>query len=73
MRYTVVVKKEAAPRKKEAHKTMCQNSTEENKTRHKSMKNKASKAVSTAMRKKEKEALTELQHCSNGNLRLEKD
>ena len=42
-------------RKKEAHKTMCQNSTEENKTRHKSMKNKASKAVSTAMRENEKE------------------
>ena len=44
--------KDAAPRKKEAHKTMCQNSTEENKTRHKSMKN---NAASTAMREKERE------------------
>ena len=31
--------KEAASRKKEAHKAMCQDSTEENKSRHKSMKN----------------------------------
>ena len=32
-------------RKKEAHNAMCKNSTEENKRRHKSMKNKAKKAV----------------------------
>ena len=32
--------KEAVSRKKEAHKAMCQNSTEENKRRCKSMKNK---------------------------------
>ena len=37
---------------------MCQNSTEEKKTRHKSMKNKTNKAVSKAMRKKGEEALT---------------
>ena len=30
--------KEAVSRKKEAHKVMCQNSTEENKRRHKSVK-----------------------------------
>ena len=42
---------EAVSRKKEAHKAMCQNSTEENKRRHKSMKN---KAVSKAMREKAK-------------------
>ena len=43
--------KEAASRKKEAHKAMCQNSTAENK-RYKSMKNKANKAVLKAMREK---------------------
>ena len=42
--------KEAVSRKKEAHKAMCQNSTEENKGRYESMKNKANKAVSKAMR-----------------------
>ena len=46
--------KEAFSRKKEAHKVMCQNSTEENKRRYKSMKNKANKAVSKAMREKAK-------------------
>ena len=50
--------KEAVSRNKEAHKTMCENSTEENKRRNKSMKNKANKAVSKAMREKDKEALT---------------
>ena len=35
--------KEAVSRKKEAHKAMCQNSTEENKRRCKSMKNEAKK------------------------------
>ena len=49
--------KEAVSRKKEAHKAMCQNSAEENKWRHKSMKN---KALSKAMREKAEEALTEL-------------
>ena len=44
--------KEAVSRKKEAHKAMFQNSTEENKRRYKSMKNKANKAVSKAMREK---------------------
>ena len=36
--------KEAVSRKKAAHKAMCQNCTEENKS-NKSMKNKAKKAV----------------------------
>ena len=40
----------AIPGTKEAHKAMCQNSTEENKWRYKSLKNKAKKAVSKAMR-----------------------
>ena len=35
------VVKEAVSRKKHAHKAMYQNSTEENKRRHKSMKNKS--------------------------------
>ena len=38
---------------------MCQNNTDENKRRHKSMKNKEKKAVSKAMREKEEEVLTE--------------
>ena len=33
--------KEAVSRKKEAYSAMCQNSTEENKRRYKSLKNKA--------------------------------
>ena len=37
--------KEAVPRKKEAHKALCQNSTEEYKRRYESMENKAKKAV----------------------------
>ena len=49
---------ESVSRKKKAHKAMCQNSTEKNK-RHKSMKNKAKKAVSKAMREKAEEAHSE--------------
>ena len=49
----------AVSRKKEALKAMCQNSTEENKRRYKSMNNKANKAVSKAIREKADEALTE--------------
>ena len=64
--------KEAVSRKKEAHKAMCQNSTEENKSRYKSMKSKAKKAVSKAMREKAEEVLTELQKCPYGMLRLVK-
>ena len=48
--------KEAVSRMKEAHKAMCQNSTEENKRRHKSMKN---KALSKATREKAEEVHTE--------------
>ena len=54
--------KEAVSRKKDAHKAMRQNSTEENKRRYKSMKN---KAVSKAMREKAEEVLTELDNCPN--------
>ena len=53
--------KEAVSKKKEVHKAMCQNSTEENKRRYKSMKNKAIEAVSKAMREKAEESLTDLQ------------
>ena len=42
--------KEAVSTKKDAHKEMCQNSREENKRRHKSMKDKTKKAVSKVMR-----------------------
>ena len=47
--------KEADSRKKDAYKAMCQNNTEENKRRYKSMKN---KAVSNEIREKAEEALT---------------
>ena len=47
--------KEADSRKKEAHKAMCQNSTEENNKRYGSMKN---KAVKKALREKAEEVLT---------------
>ena len=42
--------KEAVSRKKDVNKAMCRNSTEENRRRYKSMKNKAKKAVSKAIR-----------------------
>ena len=64
--------KEAVSRTKEAHKAMCQNSTKENKRRHKSIKNKANKAVSKAISEKAEEALTELQNCHNRMFRLVK-
>ena len=63
---------ETVSRKKEAHKAMCQNSTEENKRRYKSMKNRANKAVSKAIREKSEDALTELQNCPNWMFRLVK-
>ena len=63
---------EAVTMKKDAHKAMCQNNTEKNKRRHKSMKNKAKTAVSKAMREKAEEALAELQHCQFGMIRLVK-
>ena len=53
--------KEAPSRKKDAHKAMSRNSTEENKRRYKSMKNKAKKAVSKAMREKAEKVFNELQ------------
>ena len=51
---------------------MYQNSTEENKRRYESMKNKENKAVSIAMREKAEEALTGLQNCPNWMFRLVK-
>ena len=50
------------------HKAMCQSSAEENKKRYKSMKNKAKKTVSKAMREKAEEALTELEIDKTGCL-----
>ena len=43
--------KEAISRKKDVHKAMCENSTEENE-KQRSMKNKAKKAVSRATRER---------------------
>ena len=54
--------KEADSKRKDAHKAMYQNSTEENKRRYKSMKNKARKAVSKAMREKAEEVHIELKN-----------
>ena len=53
---------EAVSRQKDAHKVMCQKNTEENKRRYESMKNKARKAVSNAMRQMAEEVLTELKN-----------
>ena len=65
--------KKAVSGKKEAHKAMCQKCVyEENKRRYKSLKNKAKKAVSKAMREKAEEVFTELQNCPYGMLRLVK-
>ena len=50
---------EVVSRKKDAHNAMCRNSTEENKRRYISLKNKGRKAVSKAMREKAEEALVE--------------
>ena len=51
--------KEAVSRKKDAYKAMYHNITEENKRRHKSMKNKARKAVSKTTKENTEEALIE--------------
>ena len=59
--------KDAVSGKKEVHKAMCQNRTEENKRRHESLKNKAKKAVSKAIREK-----AEFKNCPYGMPRLVK-
>ena len=46
-------------RNKDVHKAMCQNSTEENRSKGKRTKNKAKKAVSEEMREKATEALSQ--------------
>ena len=61
---------ESVERKKDAHKTMCWNSAEENKRRYEGMKNKAKKAVSKAMIEKVEDTLIECKNCPNGMLRL---
>ena len=48
--------REAVSRKKDAHKAMCRNSTEENKRRHGSLKNKENTSFSKATREKAEEA-----------------
>ena len=64
--------KEAVSWKKDAHKAICQDNTEENKRRYKGMKNKTNKAVSEAMREKAEKTLTELCNCPNGMFKLVK-
>ena len=51
--------KETVLRKKEAHKEKCQNSSEKNKRRYKSKKNKANETATKAMREKAEETTTE--------------
>ena len=52
--------KDAVSRKRDAHKAMCQDNTEENKRRCTSVKSRAKKAVSKTMSEKAEAALTEL-------------
>ena len=47
--------KEAVSRKKDAHKAICQNSTGENKSKYKSMKNAKEKFQENAAESKERE------------------
>ena len=49
---------------------MCQNSTEENKRRCESLRNRAKKSFSKSMREKAEEVLTELQNCQYGKFRV---
>ena len=44
----------------EAHKAMCRNNTEENKSRYNNMKNKAKKEILKTMQEKAEETLSEL-------------
>ena len=62
--------KEAVSIKKDAYMVMFGSSSEGNKCRYRTMKNKAWKAVSKAMRKKAEEAFTELKNCPNWMFRL---
>ena len=48
-----------------ARREMCRNNSEENKRTYKSVKNRARKAVSKAVREKAEEVLSELQNCPN--------
>ena len=64
--------KDAVSRKIEAHKAMCQNSTEVNKRRYKSLLNEARKAVSKAMKEKDCRGANECQNCKYGMVRLVK-
>ena len=65
--------KEAVSRKKDTNKAMWQNRTVENKSRHKSMKNKANEAVSKAMRDISEDPPTEFKSYQNRILRLIKE
>ena len=58
--------KEVLSRKKDVHKMMHKNSTEENK-RGKGMKNKAETAASKAVREKAEDPLSEIQKFSKWN------
>ena len=55
----------AMSRMKNAHKAVCINSTEENKSRYKNMRSKAVKAASKAIFKKSEQSITELKKCKN--------
>ena len=53
-------------RKNDMHKAMCGHSTEENNNSYKSMRNKARKSVSKAMREMAEEELRGLKNCLGG-------
>ena len=64
--------KQAVSRKEDANKVMCPNNSEDNKRKYRSMKNKAKKAVSKAIREKADEAFAELKMCPNWMFRMVK-
>ena len=66
------IKDEGNSFKKDAHKVMHMNSTEKNKRRYKSMKNKAKKALSIAMREGGRGAYRINKKCPNGMFSLVK-
>ena len=54
------------------HKAVCRHSTEENKSKYESIKNKSLKANSKAMKEMAEETITELKNCTNWMFRLVK-
>ena len=64
--------KEAVARKRAAYKELCKNSSDENKTRYKTMKNQTKKVVARAMRRETEKQLKGLEEKPNGVFKLVK-